>query len=667
MKVGWHSQKYPPTGATAADGIRNQLGRPALSLLTVLVREAVQNSWDARIEGRQVEFEIEIKELRASMAPIWRRYLEAGAPTTAQLPLRGSLSKPLRLLSVSDRGTKGLGGPTRADNAVTGDTDFVSFVRNIGEPRSTEYGGGTYGFGKSIFYLVSKSATVLIHTRCATEGGFETRLIGCSMWKSYSVGKGLEGNRFTGRHWWGDDMGDVLEPLKGEDAEGVAKNLGLTPFRAEETGTTIVVIDPDLDGRESIEAAGWIADAMAWNLWPKMITKRDGSAPDIRFSVSCDGEQITVPDPATIRPLRLFVDAYRNMEGSEGQLLMVLKPKVQLGRLGLHKTMMPPFEPSGVSEECGFDRTSHHVCLMRTAELVVKYFQGPGTGSDSISYAGVFRSDAEVDQAYARSEPPTHDDWRSETLDGRDKTIVRTTYRRIRESLSKFVELKTSTPEATLTPLGAASRMFSPLVSAALGFGGLTASITTKNTGTSEAGDEPEDDGSKERQEPRDPSGAGRQDAGVGIDSSDGAEMDRDGDAGFGSNQSNPGAPTPGRHRRLAIPKVRYVGEPGIEDRNGYAVVVQRFIVPQHVDALVRADVSVSIPLAKGRETSAPVGAPQPVVLGWRSEIQQDDVLTLGRSLSMRGGKTVWAVFVKPAPDTVTSIELTVERAADKS
>ena len=33
----WLSQAYPPEGASAAEGIRNQLGRPELDLLTILV------------------------------------------------------------------------------------------------------------------------------------------------------------------------------------------------------------------------------------------------------------------------------------------------------------------------------------------------------------------------------------------------------------------------------------------------------------------------------------------------------------------------------------------------------------------------------------------------------------------------------------------------------
>lgn len=644
MKPGWHSQTYPPTGATAADGIRNQLGRPALNHLTVLVREAAQNSWDARLPNTQVQFTVEIKDLRAGVAPVWRRLLEAGAPALRHLPLRSSLSKEMRLLVVSDRGTRGLGGPTRADNAVVGENDFVAFVRNIGEPRTSEYGGGTYGFGKSIFYLVSSAATVLIYTRCRTNNGYETRLIGCSLWKSYSVGEGMDGMRYTGRHWWGDKSGDVLEPFLDNEAEQLARQLGLDAFGENETGTTIVIIDPELEVGDPDAAAAWIANAMAWNLWPKMISKNDGTPADMDFAVRRNGAQIEIPDPSTTKPLHLFVEAYRQLDKKDHQPIRVLKPKLDVGRLGLYKTMMLPFERNGVSNECGFEETSHHVCLMRTAELVVKYDPGPPMASNMTSYAGVFRANRDVDASYARAEPPTHDEWRHEPLEGVDRTIVRVTFRRIRERLSSLVETGKSPLTATAdVPLGAASRRFSSLVSASFGFGGMTAPISVKNELDAGVDEDARSDGPPDAKAP-----------------------ETGGDTGSGSQavEPNQGQTGEGRHRRPARPKVRYLGDPLIEDRNGNAVVVQRFKVSQGGPCVVSADVGVMIPSSKGIETSPPMGAAQPAVLGWRADDGSNDVLTLGRTLRLEGGTAVWCVVVKPAPDSVTSVELSVERLA---
>lgn len=140
----WFSQPYPPDGASAAEGIRNQLGRPELDLLTILVRESAQNSWDARVMSSSdpVEYRIDMWTVSPAHASTWRELLGDGAPIGVDtFPLRDTLRNgSIRLLSVSDRGTRGLGGPTRADNAVGPDRDFVSFIRNIGEPRDTALG-----------------------------------------------------------------------------------------------------------------------------------------------------------------------------------------------------------------------------------------------------------------------------------------------------------------------------------------------------------------------------------------------------------------------------------------------------------------------------------------------------------------------------------------------
>ena len=43
------SERVPPTGGLNADGFANILGRPAMDPLTLVLREAGQNIWDARI------------------------------------------------------------------------------------------------------------------------------------------------------------------------------------------------------------------------------------------------------------------------------------------------------------------------------------------------------------------------------------------------------------------------------------------------------------------------------------------------------------------------------------------------------------------------------------------------------------------------------------------
>ncbi|MGW6477997.1 hypothetical protein ACWGDS_08660 [Streptomyces sp. NPDC055059] len=651
----WHSQPYPPEGASAAEGIRNQLGRPELDLLTILVRESAQNSWDARPPGSSepVDYRIDLSTVGPAHGPAWRDLLLNKAPLNSDhLPLRRSLSRStIPLLIMSDRGTTGLGGPTRADRtADEASRDFVSFVRNIGEPRDTPFGGGTYGFGKGIFYLLSRCGTVLVHTRCRNPyGELETRLIGCAMWESYYADAPENPLRYTGRHWWGDTSGDVVEPLVGDEADSVAHRLGLRPFGPEETGTSVVVVDPKLERDEHqlevAEAAEYLAETISWHLWPKMIEK-DGSSPPMRFEVRRDGQSVPVPDPRTHQPLKMFVAAYEQMRGEQGRELLCGKPRKLLGRFGVMKRLMPALESSPASSMVGINELVHHVCLMRPAELVVTYHAGPKPPSENQGYAGVFRGDHGMDEVYAKAEPPTHDAWHPHSLEAPDSTYIRTTFRRVQEEINNLLTLSGGAKSgAAQVPLGAASSRFSGLVGGAWGIGGAT-SFTRPGSGlTSRNRGNDEEEGPETVVPVRGARGAAR-------DRSD--RPSEGGDAGSA-------APDTSAVRRIR-PRVQYVGDPYYDDLGERAVLVQEFRLPVDASQRVSADLAVTLPGAGGRETDPPARARVPVLLGWQDP---HGALHTSPECDISGGDAVWRALVVPAPDTMTEIAIKVRAVTD--
>jgi hypothetical protein len=646
----WFSQPYPPEGASAAEGIRNQLGRPELDLLTILVRESAQNSWDARIANSPdpVDFRIDMWTVGPAHAGAWRELLLNGAPMSVEhFPLRETLKRrPARVLAVSDRGTRGLGGPTRADDAVGSERDFVSFIRNIGEPRDTALGGGTYGFGKGIFYLLSGSGTVLVHSRCRTpQGGYETRLIGCTLWKSYVAQEGDSERRYTGRHWWGDTSGDVVEPLVGLSAETAAQQLGLRGFGPQETGTTVVVIDPNLDELEPTAAADYLAETVVWHLWPKMISV-GGKGPAMCFSVTCDGVEHPVPDPRYTRPLNMFVDAHETMMGPDGVDLACFKPRQHLGRLGLVKRIMPPLEATRASRMLDIEDLVHHVCLMRPAELVVTYHPGPKPPSVNQGYAGVFRADEAMDDVYAKAEPPTHDAWHPQSLDRPESTFVRTTFQRIGEALNDLLSLSGSARSgASNVALGAASSFFSGLVGGAWGIGGATAYSKPGSTAT------------RARREESARRSAGRAAAnGTSSSRGEGLSVGGTADSGAHGESYGPGYGETGTVRRR--PRVQYVGEPYYEDRGDDELLVQDFRLPVDGPQRVRIDLAVTLPGTGGRETDPPIGASMPVLVGWEDD---DGRLHTVDECVIEGGERTWRALVRPAPDTMTEIGIKVE------
>lgn len=609
----WWSQPFPPTGAIASEGIRNQLGRPPVDPLTVFVRETAQNSWDARLRDVPVPttYRLALTTVAASHRPNWQRLLTPPAATEEHLGIGRVVRTPeLRLLSVVDRGTEGLGGPTRADELALGRKDWVSFVLNVGERRDTDHGGGTYGYGKAVLYRLSKVGTVLVYTRTEEDDGtLSSRLIGIALGESYS-GRGqvdAVSKPYTGRHWWGDVQGDHVEPLRGAAADAAARSLGLYPFAEHESGTTLVVVDPDLDEFDDPEdAARHLAETIAWQLWPIMLPERgdDRLVPE----VVAGGITFPVPDPAGTYPLEMFVEAYRRQRDADGTVLECKNPRRKLGRFAVQQEFVVPMASGAatLAAECaGVPGDPHHVCLMRSPELVVRYLRGPETGSVNKAYAGVFRAVDDLDDVYAAAEPPTHDNWVDEQLNGHNRTFVRTTFRRIREELDVFRTAGIATTKAgSGVALGAASTFLGGIVAAAFA----------------------------------------RPDGQVAGRPGPGGERGADGSGGTGARR-----PSPVPRDRV---RVTSVAEPTVDERDGRVVLVQRFAVTGPGPAVLRADLSIGLG-ERAKENDAPEGAAGPKVLLWVTPDGDVDgescVITVPAEVDL---------VVLPVPDTITDISV---------
>ncbi len=465
------SERVSPTGNILSQGILNQLGRPGLNNLAILVREAVQNSWDARLSDRRtVYFEIGGWTLDLKGRQFIRDHIFSNTPPAKTLSINKVLrsNTPINFLAIYDRGTTGLGGPTRADE-LTNDKeprDFVDFLRNIGQPPNKKLSGGTYGYGKAAFYRASTVRTICIYTRCKYKGKTESRFF------VSGLGLPFESNKikYTGRHWWGRKNRGIAEPILGSDADLIANKLGIRVFGKDEFG----IVQPDLannssdkesSGHRLANALTKIAEYLVWYFWPKML-KHKGNLP-MSFNVTWEGQQISIPNPAEYLPTKPFVQAMHRLKNEKTSITEAFKhniieinsqrPLQILGRLALQAfpTEQPTFSENG--QENGIPKLcSHHVALMRQPELIVKYYEGPSMGTESLGYAGVFVSDQEVDTIFAESEPPTHDDWVPDSLNERvHKVFVRVALRNIFREMESFSRpFSIQIDQAQLLPLG---------------------------------------------------------------------------------------------------------------------------------------------------------------------------------------------------------------------
>ncbi|MDR7191011.1 hypothetical protein J2Y46_003869 [Microbacterium sp. BE35] len=475
MNATWKSQTFDAEGSTTAAGILRQLGRPSLDEFTILVREAAQNSWDARTGELDVTFSIRVERI-GDRAPTWQRLLLPGPPGLSVPGFDQSVDADSWYLVVTDRGTGGLSGPIRAtDRPEAGErNDFVQFLRNVGEPRDTALGGGTYGFGKGIFYRTSTVRTILADTQIRNRAGIERRFFGASLGKDFWD---EHGRRHTGRHWWGTVNDGVVDPLVGESATRVASELGLPSFGADETGTSIVILGADLGLVGDEDEPGFadptalgahLASAVLWNLWPKFRSVAPDQDIAMNFSVIVDGVHIVIPEPASVPSLRPFAASAMSLGTAQGRSYRrTASPRIHVGDLAVVGGLAPHSESAVVSSARPFDGPPHHVARMRQAGLVVDYFPGPPHPDPLAAYGGVFRASSEADEYFAASEPPTHDRWNPEGLDKASRAVVDAARRWIRDDLnSRFAAAPGQDSESSSGGLGHGSRRLAGLVAA---------------------------------------------------------------------------------------------------------------------------------------------------------------------------------------------------------
>lgn len=441
MTVERISEPRGPFGGVTADGMVNVLGRPRLDSLELVIREAAQNAWDARARPSDANpvpsapaFSVRIRELTRDQEVVFRElfadpatHVEVGA--TNELWKLLATHEPIRVLELCDFGTSGLTGPIDQHAPATGNDNFRNFFFDVGVEHFTSGDGGTYGYGRSALYLAGSARTIVVDSLTATPTAHERRFMASRVGHP-SERRDFSGRvtRFTGRHFWGikrPDHGGV-EPLTGTSAEAFSDGLGMPRRDRNSSGTSILIPWPASDGTDASRIDGQrIWDAILCHLWPKLVSKTGPLA--MQVSVEDDGKVVAAPDVHQHRVYGMFASALlvaRDRSGATGARSIALqRPSVVTGHLGLEIGGAAP-DTTFASDEyrrqfVAFQDGVYHVALMRPSELVVRYLEIPDARQDGRQWAGVFicANEPDIRDAFARSEPPAHDDWVPDRLD----------------------------------------------------------------------------------------------------------------------------------------------------------------------------------------------------------------------------------------------------------
>lgn len=444
------SEPYSQYGNISADGIQRLLGAPHLDALQILIRETVQNSWDAGKDlPGPVGYRLRFRELSETEHQALKDIVFYDLPKyteNPERPINQTLNKSrLSVIEICDFGTTGLAGPTHPDEVPEGDEspDFVDFLRNIGSPRDKVFGGGTYGYGKSCLYAISQCQTIVVDSATTNAGMYTRRFMACRIASRYDIRRGSEKGRYTGRHWWGRTTADShLDPANGDEAKQLAEIVGMYPRDAKNLGTSIMIVAPELNSDDLEQAAQSAIRILLWYCWPKIVSKKKGDPPPMEFFVEVNGKELSVPHPSECPPLNLFADSLRHVRQKSDEAIEIRsqRPIKLLGHMHITRDLKLGRLQGFAGDDGLYPDCSSHVALMRPAELVVRYLIGDRLPSENAEWGGVFvcSDEHEVEQAFAAAEPPAHDDWDPRSLPkSNKKTYVRVALQRIKKLIAE--------------------------------------------------------------------------------------------------------------------------------------------------------------------------------------------------------------------------------------
>ena len=432
-RARWLFVEQNPNDRVRSTARRHALEGSGLQTEARVVREAIQNSVDATLPDAKTDVWIWQQTIAGDQVLEFRRLLgfddcdsplarlaDLGLPAgnafeRAQCASAGD-SPSFRVAIIGDRNTCGLGydAGDKVDR-------FEELCLSHGQDTTSVSGarGGSYGFGKSVYEEASDCNTFVVYSVFAPsdqvdEKGSHARLFGCATFDGHE----RNGAKYTGRALFGvhtQSETGLLEcrPVVDDAAHEMAAQLGFVKRDADDLGTSIMILGASFNMvavREAIE--DW------W--WPRILANR------LSIELLDDDEDLPSPEPRQRPELEPYLRCYSLIEEgipkTTDELVHRFHPVdgAQLGRLALTPRLAPAESEADADADADVDSPfADSVALIRNGpRMVVKYLDPGGRGAGS--FAGVFLSDSDADQALHLSEPAAHDDWNPESQRIRD-------------------------------------------------------------------------------------------------------------------------------------------------------------------------------------------------------------------------------------------------------
>ena len=227
----------------SGSGILRAFQNEKMPNLDLLVREAIQNSMDARRADKNfVREEIDINQFDV-------KKLTTFFPQVGKLLYLKWKMGYDKFVSISDKNTVGLTGPIRiSDIKGTNWGRFLSLVQGIAKPQESQGAGGSWGYGKTVYYRIG-IGLVIFYSRIQEGQEYKDRLMACLVENEKNENSILnyakEYNSKTGVAWWGkkdENPENEIIPLDNrDDIASILNCFNLNLYEGQETGTRIII------------------------------------------------------------------------------------------------------------------------------------------------------------------------------------------------------------------------------------------------------------------------------------------------------------------------------------------------------------------------------------------------------------------------------------------
>ena len=234
------------TGSSILEAIQNKKNAE----LDLLIREAIQNSLDAKPKDNEKPL---IEKINIGDICNAEKFANYFSKIETELTQIAKNKKYTKYICLKDINTTGLTGEVMMSKSGENNLgNYLSLIKNIAKPQKKFESGGSWGYGKTIYYNMG-IGLVLYYSRMYEKNSYKSKLIACLIEdekKTNGVLSKFEWPYKSGVAWWGGQIenGEVL-PIEDEKTiEQILSHFRLEPYKNDETGTCIIIpfLDDDL-------------------------------------------------------------------------------------------------------------------------------------------------------------------------------------------------------------------------------------------------------------------------------------------------------------------------------------------------------------------------------------------------------------------------------------